>query len=139
MLGEAIEVSVPTREQSADLYRGMIGVCPVCKTSLYGHDIASLCSVIVEAKNRDHRLHLEELIKARDWTEVTTFQEWRWDADVLQYSILRCPIRGLVLLALVFTYQIEDQDWLDDAEPLPAEEGPELERLLSGKWLKFEH
>jgi len=138
MLGETIMVPVPTRAQSADIYRETIGVCPICRSSLSRHEIAALCSVVVERNSLDRRRHLEQLIEAHNWSEVTAFQEWRWDADVLQYHVLRCPVGGLALLALVFTYQIEDQDFLDDASPLPSEDTLELERLLTGKWLKFE-
>ena len=130
--GGASRVPLPTQ---AEICRQTIGVCPLCKESLSGHGIAWLCSVKLNGGSHDRRRHVEQLIEAGKWTEVQAFQEWRAEADNLEYRVLRCPAAGLAMLVLVSPYEPQHLDWLDVAWPLPSESNAELEQLLQSKWL----
>ena len=125
-----------SNQKKAVVFKQLITKCPLCQKSVKGHSIALLASVILPIEESGRRANqVNQLISNRQWTEVARIKEGRQDADMLQYHLLRCPDRGMVLLNFVFTFELWSDDWLDSFVILQYEDILELDRLVDEEWL----
>ncbi|MFM5891298.1 MAG: hypothetical protein ACKOQS_23915 [Dolichospermum sp.] len=121
--------------RKAALFHQLIGQCPLCHHPVSGHSISLLSSVVLNTGNQERIGELERLISNRQWSDIAKIKEGCQNSDMKQYYILACPLKGMTLLAFIFTYELWSDDWLDAVIQILPEDFIKLENIINSAWL----
>ena len=127
----------PTPERVREILRALYGPCALCGETLRGHELAFLASVIV-TESGESEATLRSVIAAQDWQRAATFQEWRGDADELEYRLIRCPwSRQLTILEIRAFTALDFDDIVLSRTVLSNDASLALQEQTSVAWEKL--
>ena len=116
----------------------MFGRCPNCGKALQAHSYWRLASAVIDGSGDSDR-KLAALIAERQWGAASRIAEWRYDRDIREYGVVRCPYGPrLGLVIAVFTYDLYANDCREDTRLLSEEDSQIIKGLAGDAWLVFE-